>query len=85
LRFADGLRNQAMALTTRSGWVRISGRIAAIPRQSASVNSSTLQPLALQRQLFETALDLISERNLVNTVIEVGFSDEEIECRQYPL
>jgi hypothetical protein len=28
---------------------------------------------------------LISERNLVNTVIEVGFSDEEIECRQYPL
>jgi hypothetical protein len=40
---------------------------------------------ALQRQLFETALGLISERDLVNTVIEVGYSDEQIECRQYPL
>lgn len=40
---------------------------------------------ALQRQLFEAALRLIGERDLVNTVIEVGFSDEEIECRQYPL
>ncbi len=39
----------------------------------------------LQRQLFETALGLISERDLVNTVIEVGYSDEQIECRQYPL
>jgi hypothetical protein len=33
---------------------------------------------ALQRQLFETALGLISERDLVNTVIEVGYSDEQI-------
>lgn len=40
---------------------------------------------ALQRQLFEAALRLIGERDPVNTVIEVGFSDEEIECRQYPL
>jgi predicted nuclease of predicted toxin-antitoxin system len=40
---------------------------------------------ALQRQLFETALGLISERNLVNTVIEVVYSGEKIECRQYPL
>ena len=40
---------------------------------------------ALQRQLFEAALRLIGERDLVNSVIEVGFSDEEIECRQYPL
>ncbi len=40
---------------------------------------------ALQRQLFEAALRLIGERDLVNTVIEVGYSDEEIECRQYPL
>jgi prevent-host-death family protein len=29
LLFADGLGNQAIALTTWSGWVRISGRIAA--------------------------------------------------------
>jgi predicted nuclease of predicted toxin-antitoxin system len=40
---------------------------------------------ALQRQLFETALGLISKRDLVNTVIEVAYSDEQIECRQYPL
>lgn len=40
---------------------------------------------ALQRQLFEAALRLIGERDPVNIVIEVGFSDEEIECRQYPL
>jgi predicted nuclease of predicted toxin-antitoxin system len=40
---------------------------------------------ALQRQLFEAALRLIGERDLVNSVIEVGFNDEEIECRQYPL
>lgn len=40
---------------------------------------------ALQRQLFETALRSISERDLVNTVMEVGYSDEQIECRQYPL
>jgi hypothetical protein len=40
---------------------------------------------ALQRQLFETALRLISERDLVNTVIEVGYSDKQIECHQYPL
>jgi hypothetical protein len=30
-------------------------------------------------------LGLISERDLVNTVIEVGYSDEQIACRQYPL
>jgi hypothetical protein len=34
---------------------------------------------ALQRQLFETALGLISERDLVNTVIEVGYSDEQTD------
>ena len=39
----------------------------------------------LQRQLFEAALRLIGERDLVNTVVEVGYSDEEIECRQYSL
>ena len=36
---------------------------------------------ALQRQLFETALRSISERDLVNTVVEVGYSGEQIECR----
>ncbi len=40
---------------------------------------------ALQRQLFDTALGLISERDLVNTVVEGGYSGEQIECRQYPL
>jgi hypothetical protein len=40
---------------------------------------------AFQRQLFERALGLVSERDLVNTVIEVAYSDEQIECRQYPL
>ena len=40
---------------------------------------------ALQRQLFEAAPNLIGERDLVNTVIEVGYSGEEIECRQYSL
>ena len=40
---------------------------------------------ALQRQLFEAVLHLIGERDLVNTVIEVGYSGEEVECRQYPL
>ena len=34
---------------------------------------------ALQRQLFKAPLSLIGERDLVNTVIEVGYSDEEIE------
>lgn len=40
---------------------------------------------ALQRELFEAALRLIDEGDLVNTVIEVGYRDDEIECRQYPL
>jgi nucleoside-diphosphate-sugar epimerase len=40
---------------------------------------------ALQRQLFEAVLHLIGDRDLVNTVIEVGYSDEKIECRQYAL
>jgi predicted nuclease of predicted toxin-antitoxin system len=40
---------------------------------------------ALQRELFEAALRLIDEGDLVNTVIEAGYRDDEIECRQYPL
>ena len=41
---------------------------------------------ALQRQHFEAALRLIGARDLVNTVIEVGYRyGDEIECRQYPL
>ncbi len=40
---------------------------------------------ALQRQLFDAVLGFASERDLVNTVIEVEYRDEEIECRQYPL
>ena len=42
---------------------------------------------ALQRQLFEAALRLIGERDLVNTVIEVGYSESKssaasIRCRR---
>ena len=40
---------------------------------------------ALQRELFEAALGSINERDPVNTVIEVAYRGNEIECRQYPL
>jgi predicted nuclease of predicted toxin-antitoxin system len=40
---------------------------------------------ALQQQLFEAALRFIGDRDPVNTAIEVGYRDDEIECRQYTL
>jgi predicted nuclease of predicted toxin-antitoxin system len=39
----------------------------------------------LQRELFQVALDFITDRDLVNTVVEVEYRGEDIECRQYPL
>lgn len=40
---------------------------------------------ALQRELFQSALRFISGRDLVNTVIEVDYRGNGIECRQYLL
>ncbi len=39
---------------------------------------------ALQPQRFKAALRFAGERDLVNTVIEAGYLDEEIECLHYP-
>jgi hypothetical protein len=40
---------------------------------------------ALQHELFHAALRFISERELVNAVVEVEYRGKEIECRQYLL
>lgn len=39
----------------------------------------------LQRELFKAALRFIGERELVNTVVEVGYRANEIDCFEYPL
>ncbi len=41
-----------------------------------------VRPL-LQRELFQTVLSFIGQRELVNTVVEVEYHGSEIECRQY--
>lgn len=40
---------------------------------------------ACQRELFHAVLDHIGQRELVNTVVEVGYRGNEIECRQFTL
>jgi predicted nuclease of predicted toxin-antitoxin system len=40
---------------------------------------------ACQRELFLRVLDHIGRQELVNTVVEVEYRDNEIECRQFTL
>jgi predicted nuclease of predicted toxin-antitoxin system len=37
-----------------------------------------------QRELFSTVLDHVGQRELINTVIEVNFVRQQIECVEYP-
>jgi hypothetical protein len=39
----------------------------------------------LQRELFQTVLSYVGERELLNTVVEVEYRGDKIRCRQYPL
>jgi predicted nuclease of predicted toxin-antitoxin system len=38
-----------------------------------------------QRELFQAALEHIGGREIVNAVLEVEYSGDRIECREYPL
>jgi hypothetical protein len=36
-----------------------------------------------QKELFNAVLDLVGSRDLINTVIEVNFTQQQIECVEY--
>ena len=38
-----------------------------------------------QRELFQAALNHIGRGEIINVVLEVEYSGDRIECRQYPL
>jgi predicted nuclease of predicted toxin-antitoxin system len=39
----------------------------------------------LQRELFQAVLSYVGERELVNTVVEIEYYGDKIQCRQYSL
>jgi predicted nuclease of predicted toxin-antitoxin system len=39
----------------------------------------------IQRELFDAVLEHVGSRQLINSVIEVNFGDERIECAEYTL
>lgn len=40
---------------------------------------------AIQRELFQAALEFVGNRELINAVLEVGADGEQIEIKQYDL